>query len=114
MTISKFTKKETLDFLTKFNKNTSILEQPMIAWYDDGAYTLEDALEMVEGGFIPEGIKLCAKRPNEEYWDSVLISKESSGYNVSTDDMSNLPDRNSENITGILKEASALLHEYIS
>jgi hypothetical protein len=112
--VQQFTKVEVLEFIEKFTEHTTNLEQPMISWVGDGAYELPEAKKMVEDGFIPEGVVMCAKRPNEEYWDSVFIMKDETGYEISTGDMSGLQDSGADNIDDALKEASILLIKYIT
>lgn len=114
-----FTKKEALDFISLFEKNTKKLTEPMVSWVAEGASTIEDAITIIEGGFIPEGFVMCAKRKNEHYWDSIYIyrneseSEEEYKYLITTDDMSGMKDEVADSIDDALKIAQTMLIEYI-
>lgn len=110
-----FTKKETVEFINSFEANTTKLEEPMIGWYGDGAYELEDALKKVNEGFLPEGISISAKRPDEDYWDSIFIYKdEDDDFLITTDDMSSIPDVYAYSINEALQKAQENLIKYIN
>lgn len=110
-----FTKKEVLTFIDLFEENTTKLVKPMIAWLNDGAYTIEEARIMVVDGFIPEGVKMCALGKTDDYWDSVEIIKEEDGsYEISTGQMPGSKATGATEIDEALVEAQNLLIEFIN
>lgn len=110
-----FSKEQLLSFIEKFEENTNRLIQPMISWAGDGAYELAEAKEMVEDGFLTYGVVMCAKRNEEEYWDSVFITIDDDGdFEISTGDMSGIADVHATSIDEALEEAQDMLFEYIN
>lgn len=110
-----FSKSESLEFIRLFEANTTTLEKPMIGFYGDGAMSLEEATKLIEDGLEHKGISICAKRPDEEYWESIFIHKdEDDDYLVTTGDMSSLSDKYSPNISDALKLAEIMMLSVIS
>lgn len=110
-----FTKEEALSFIEKFPQLINKIEEPMIGWYGDGAMELSEAKEQVENGFLPEGISVVGKRPDEDYWDSVFIHKDDDGdYLITTGDMSSVSDKYVNTINDALVVAQKSLIEYIN
>lgn len=108
-------KAEVIEFIDLFKVNTTKLEQPMFGFLCEGAMSPEEAKKQTEAKTEWDGIYICAKRPNEDYWDSVSICKDDDGdYLISTDDMSPLPDVYAYSVGEALKEAQDLLIQYIA
>lgn len=109
----KITKNEAFDFIGLFEENTKELSEPMIGWYGDGAISVEDALNDIDRGLEPEGVSIIAKRPDEDYWESVFIHKNEDGYLVTTGDMSDVPDYVVDTIPEAMEQAQKSLIQYI-
>jgi len=110
-----FTKKEVLTFIDLFEQNTTKLKEPMISWVGDGAYELDKARKMVEDGFIPEGVVMCAQGLTGVMHESVFIAKDDNGeYELSTGDMPRSMGDNATDINSTLIAAQELLLEYIN
>lgn len=115
MNTTQMTKGDHLAFIGAFASNTDTLNQPMVSFFGQGAYDVDDAIEFIlnlNDASIPDAFVVCGANRENDYWNSAYIYKQEDGsFLIEPDNMMPISDRFADDIPNALFQATLMVDE---